>query len=418
MKIFIYAFWLSACVFVFFSSIFGTQVSRTAAGANAAAIQATVDQFRADLGGSNNGVGNSFVTGRREINWDGVPDNFASPNNFPVDFFNVNSPRGILFTAAVFADLRVSANASNPTNTPIRFGEIDPSYTSTFQQVFSSQRLFAIVHPTASGLNDSPVLDVYFYIPGTNIPATVSGFGVVFSDVDRTNQTGMIAYGIDGKPLGTPVFAPVANGGLSFAGLSFNAGERITRIKIGTGSRILATTNVEAANSNDGTSGVDVVAMDDFIYGEPRATTFHQGDFDGDGVADATVFRPSTGNWFTLNSGSNTVTISLFGLNGDIPVDGDFDGDSRADLAVFRPSVGEWYFQRSSNNSIFGATFGQNGDRPVPADYDKDGKTDIAIWRPGSGNYFILRSSDNFGSFFAFPWGQNGDVPIGADSNQ
>src|SRR5919201_4156774 len=64
-------------------------------GADAAAIQGTVDAFRAELG-SNNGVGNggTFAAGRREINWDGVPDQFADPNDLPLDFFNVNSPRG------------------------------------------------------------------------------------------------------------------------------------------------------------------------------------------------------------------------------------------------------------------------------------------------------------------------------------
>src|SRR5579884_801410 len=50
-------------------------------GANPAAIQGAVDAFRADLGGANNGVGGSFSSGRREINWDGTPDNFSSPNN-------------------------------------------------------------------------------------------------------------------------------------------------------------------------------------------------------------------------------------------------------------------------------------------------------------------------------------------------
>src|SRR5262249_9038780 len=72
-------------------------VVRSAAGADPASIQATVDQFRNDLGGSNNGVGNSFATGRREINWDGVPDNFAAPNNLPANFFNANSARGVVF---------------------------------------------------------------------------------------------------------------------------------------------------------------------------------------------------------------------------------------------------------------------------------------------------------------------------------
>ncbi|HVE59281.1 MAG TPA: VCBS repeat-containing protein [Pyrinomonadaceae bacterium] len=405
MRNFIRLFWLGSFTLVFVISISGAQVTRTAAGANAAAIQATVDQFRTALGGVNNGIGGSFISGRREINWDGVPDNFASPNNLPVNFFNVNSPRGAVFTAGVIADLRVSANSMNPTNTPVRFGEIDPSYPNTFLQTFSAQRLFAVVHPTANGLNDSPILDVYFYIPGTNIPATVSGFGVVFSDVDLPSSSGIICYGVDGTQIGMAL-APSTNGGLSFVGITFNAGERISHVKIGLGNTIIATTNVEGVNNND------LVAMDDFIYGEPRASQFHLGDFDGDGFADASVFRPSTANFFVLNSGSNTVSISSFGTNGDIPVSGDFDGDQRADVAIYRPSVGEWWINRSSTGATVAAQFGQNGDRPTPGDFDKDGKTDIAFWRPSNGNYFILRSSNS--SFFSFAWGQTGDLPVGA----
>ena len=39
--------------------------------------------------------------GRREINWDGVADGFAAPNNLPANFFNKNSPRGVVFAARV-----------------------------------------------------------------------------------------------------------------------------------------------------------------------------------------------------------------------------------------------------------------------------------------------------------------------------
>ena len=49
------------------------QLVRSAAGANAAAIQATVDQFRTDLGALNPNTSGSFPSGRGEINWDGVP---------------------------------------------------------------------------------------------------------------------------------------------------------------------------------------------------------------------------------------------------------------------------------------------------------------------------------------------------------
>ena len=379
-------------------------VTRTASGANPAAIQATVDQFRTDLGTLNPNTASTFTTGRREINWDGVPDSFSAPNFLPFNFFNVNSPRGVVFSApsSQFANQTnnfvVSSNAAS--GTPVRFGNIDASYSSLFQ-TFSAERLFTIRDTSASG---SPVIVINFFIPGTNIPATVGGFGAVLSDVDSGTTT-MRMFGTDGSLLQTLTF-PVLNNGLSFLGASFNAGERIARVEIRLGTSPLLAGNI------DGVNGVDVVAMDDFIYGEPRAMQFHSGDFDGDGVTDSTVYRPSSGTWFTLNSGTNTFIQEQFGLNGDVPVDGDFDGDSRADLAIFRPSTGVWFFKRSSNGTTLGAQFGQTGDKPVVGDYDKDGKSDIAIWRPSNGNFFVLRSSTDFSTFFGYPFGTNGDIPV------
>jgi hypothetical protein len=381
---------------------FAAPVVRQGSGANAAALQALVDQFRTDLGGANNGVGGSFKIGRREINWDGVPDSFSEPNNFPVDFFNVNSPRGVIFnaiedaTGAALNQFSVSSNAAS--GVPVRFGNLNATYTSIFQ-TFSAQRLFTV--------RNTHLIEVTFVVPGTNIPATVSGFGVIFADVDSAtggNRTLIRLYGPDGRQLPGAASAPVLDNGLSFVGVSYNAGERVARVVIESGNAALS-----AANT-DGVNGVDVVAMDDFIYGEPRSTEWHAGDFDGDGFSDATVFRPSNGTFFTLNSGSNTVSINQWGVAGDIPVDGDFDGDKLADLAVFRPSDGTWWVQRSSNGSSFAAQFGANGDKATPGDFDRDGKTDIAFWRPTNGHYFVLRSSN--GSFFAFPWGLNGDIPI------
>lgn len=404
MKKFISLFFLSSfALLVFIGSVSAAPVVRQGSGANTAALQAIVDQFRTDLGGANNGVGGSFTSGRREINWDGVPDSFSEPNNFPVDFFNVNSPRGVIFnaiedaTGAALNQFAVSANTAS--GVPVRFGNLNANYSTIFT-TFSAQRLFTI--------RNTHLMEVSFVIPGTNTPATVNGFGVIFCDVDSATGGGrslIRVYGVDGRQL-SAASAPVLDNGLSFVGISFNAGERIARVVIESGNAPLSSTN------NDGVSGADVVAMDDFIYGEPRASQFHAGDFDGDGFADPSVFRPSAATFFILNSGSNTVNIASFGANGDVPISGDFDGDQRADIAIYRPSAGEWWINRSSNGTTVAVQFGQTGDKPTPGDFDKDGKTDIAFWRPSNGNYFILRSSNS--SFFSFAWGANGDIPVGA----
>ena len=236
----------------------------------------------------------------------------------------------------------------------------------------------------------------------------MNGFGIVFADVDSAaggDRSLIRVYGADGAQLAIGQAQP-AGGGLSFVGVSFPGGERIARVVIESGNAALSSTN------NDGVNGADIVAMDDFIYGEPRAAEYHTGDFDGDGTTDSNIFRPTTGQWFTLNSGSNTVSITQWGQNGDIPVDGDFDGDQVADQAIFRPADGSWWINRSTNGQALVTVFGAPGDKPVAGDYDKDGKTDIAIWRPSNGNFFVARSSANFATFFGFGFGQNGDIPV------
>ncbi len=143
-----------------------------------------------------------------------------------------------------------------------------------------------------------------------------------------------------------------------------------------------------------------------------KITPSQSGDFDGDGVGDIAVYRPSQGLWIILKSSDNSVVFKQFGLNGDIPIDGDFDGDGKNDFAIYRPSEGLWFVEKSSDGTNFARQFGTNTDEPVTDDYDKDGKTDIAFFRPSSGEWFVLRSSDGFNTFFSFPFGANGDIPI------
>src|SRR5437867_3565781 len=139
------------------------QLMRSATGANASAIQATVDQFRTDLGALNPNTSGSFPSGRREINWDGVPDSLAAPNNLPANFFNTNSPRGVVFSTPG-TGFQVSANSAVGS---VQFDNINPSYSQLFEP-FSPERLF-----TALG---STITDVNFFVAGTSTPAFTTAF--------------------------------------------------------------------------------------------------------------------------------------------------------------------------------------------------------------------------------------------------
>ena len=217
-----------------------------AAGTSAAAITSAVDAFRADLGGQNNGVApGSQGAGRREINWDAVPDALAAPANLPLDQFR---GRGALF-ATPGKGVRVSANQGIA---PIEFDELDRRSSARFT-TFSPQRLF-----TSVGSN---VTDVRFVVPGSATSATVSGFGAVFTDVDRPGSTRIAYYDRSNRVLGRYV-VPASPGSetLSFLGARF-PGARVARVRITTGDAPIGTQR----------RGVDVAAMDDFVYGEPSA---------------------------------------------------------------------------------------------------------------------------------------------------
>jgi hypothetical protein len=241
---------VSMVLFFLVTALQADPILFSASGGSPAAIQGSVDAFRAALGTLNPNVPGSFGSGRREINWDGVPDALSAPNLLPLNFFNVNSPRGAVFSTPG-SGVEVSANAGVA---PVRFDNVNPGYSSIFQ-TFSPQRLFTSI--------DSTITDVSFFVPGTTIPSFTSGFGAVFTDVDLSTSTSIQFFDLQNDSLGT-FFAPVANNGLSFLGVSFNSGERVGRVRITSGNAAIG------AGVND-LPGVDLVVMDDFIYGEPAA---------------------------------------------------------------------------------------------------------------------------------------------------
>ncbi len=143
------------------------------------------------------------------------------------------------------------------------------------------------------------------------------------------------------------------------------------------------------------------------------------GDFDGDGANDMTYYRPSTGTWSILKSSSNfTLSQSVtLGTSTDVPVAGDYDGDGRTDVAVFRPTTGQWQILKSSTNytTDFTTVWGVSGDRPVPGDYDGDGRTDLAVYRPSNAQWRVLQSSTDYAASFTVTSGSTGDITVPAD---
>jgi len=241
-------------------------------------IRTAVSNFRDALGTLNANVPGSANGGRREINWDAVPAQFTNTNDFPADFFNqpvVGRARGAEFLTRG-TGFRTSDN---------NFADVAPDFDGPFE-FFSPIRTFAPV--------GSDRMAVDFFVPGSKDAATSTGFGVVFSDVDRRGSASIQLFDARGRSLGR-YEAPVAPGALSFIGVRFESA-LVASVEIRSGQAAVVTDGIDLGDrvlapgrghgtkddddgDDDGDRGEghhrspDLVIMDDFIYGEPIAIT-------------------------------------------------------------------------------------------------------------------------------------------------
>ncbi len=158
----------------------------------------------------------------------------------------------------------------------------------------------------------------------------------------------------------------------------------------------------------------------EYIYAGSKLLAVADANANAAPPADLAIWRPSNGAWCILNGDSDCEsTNNGWGSPGDIPVQGDYDGDGKTDFSVFRPSPSpatgpHWYIKRSSDSGITQDNFGTSTDIPVVADYDGDGKTDIAVWRPSDSHWYIQPSAAP-SPIVAIQYGASGDKPVPAD---
>ncbi len=366
------------------------------------------------IGGSFNTVNGSTRTGVARLNTDGTLDPTFNPT--------IGGSAGV-YTIAVLADSKVMVGGSFSgvngfnRNNLVRLnsdGSLDQTFTAT--GVGSVTKL--ILH-----LGDK-------FLIGTGLPTTAisrrnfdgsadSTFVAPSLSASSSSDTEIDSIFVlsDSSILVGGVFNTVAgisrsyltrlasNGGFDRLFPSPSANARVRTMERGPVGKVIAGGDLNTIFGST-RSGISQLNVAPFRIATPY-------DFDGDGRADFTVFRPSTNQWYELLGGGTNYEAPVFGLAGDIPVPADFDGDGKTDEAIYRPSTGTWWYQSSVNGAQLARQYGVGTDLPRPGDFDGDGKADFIVFRPSTNQWY--RSGSGVGEVAAYSFGLAGDQPVIGD---
>ncbi len=160
-------------------------------------------------------------------------------------------------------------------------------------------------------------------------------------------------------------------------------------------------------------------------FGAPNLDIPVPAAYNGNGVTEITYFRPRAADGSGTDADSFTVlspySNSSYRISftdpaviakgftyqaGDIPAPADYDGVGRAEFALYRPSTGQFFILNTPLGSSpsmwtlrtvtlnFSPTAPQAGDVPVSQDYEGTGKASPAVYRPSNSTFYEIQTTN------------------------